>query len=138
MGDPTGKVLKVVKPLNGIPKSGLHWYPTYMEQHTRNLAMSRSRADHCPLYQLGDGGLEGMIILRVDDSVIAEMLRFLKSEDIESKSFLSKRRKPGNSKRPFFSGLDISCNRSGEAFIRQQLKIKALTVPMTEREFIRS
>lgn len=61
MGLRVSKILKVVKPLYGIPESGVHWYLTCMEHHNSNLGMHWSWADPCLLHRqngkkCGDGG----------------------------------------------------------------------------------
>lgn len=48
---PPGKVLKVVKPLYGIPESGLHWYLTDIDHLGNNLGICRSHADSYALYR---------------------------------------------------------------------------------------
>lgn len=44
---PTGFVLQVIRPKNGIPESGLHRYLTYLLHHLETIQMSRTRADTC-------------------------------------------------------------------------------------------
>lgn len=44
-------VLKVVRPLYGIPESGLHWYLTYIDRHTERLGIIRATIDTCILFK---------------------------------------------------------------------------------------
>lgn len=76
---PPGTVLKVVKPMYGIPESGLHWYLAYLEHHLGRLGMERSSVDPCVLLKRRNGRLIGAIILQVDDSFWPVYGRF--SED---------------------------------------------------------
>ena len=43
-------VLKVVKPLYGIPEARNHWFKTYHSHHVEQLQMSQSTYDPCLLY----------------------------------------------------------------------------------------
>lgn len=135
MGIPVGKVLKVVKLPYSILESGLHWYLSYMKHHMRKLRMSRSRTEPCILWKKGEEGLDGMVIIQVDDSLIACTQKFLNDDDSESISFLSKPRQCVSENPALLNGLEISCQGSGEISIRQQIKIKAPTVPTTEKGF---
>lgn len=80
MALPEGYVLKVVKPLYGIPESGLHWYLTYLNHHLRTLGMKRSRVDLCVLYRRTGSKLEGVIVRQVDDSLGIGTTTFLDEE----------------------------------------------------------
>lgn len=42
---PEDTVLHVVEPLYIIPKSGLHWYLTYLDHHKQRLGMKRTTID---------------------------------------------------------------------------------------------
>lgn len=132
---PKEKVLKVVKPLYGIPESGLHWYLTYMEHHTDRLGMSRSRADPCLLFRHDFDRLSAMVILQVDDSLIAGSQIFLTDEDSASKAFLSKPRQRIGRKAICFNGLEICEKEGGTLSINQRRKIDGLTVPTSEKGF---
>ena len=56
-------VLHVVKPLYGIPESGLHWYLTYLAHHLGTLHMFRSKCDPCVLIRRSNNTLDGLILL---------------------------------------------------------------------------
>lgn len=47
MGLKAGDVLRAVPSLFGITESGLHWYLTYPENHTKKLGMMRATTDPC-------------------------------------------------------------------------------------------
>lgn len=61
-----------------------------------------------------------MVILWVDESLIAGTQAFLNEENLECKSFMSKARKLLNEIPFLFIGLKITYRRSGEKSIRQQ------------------
>lgn len=58
-------VLKVVKPLYGIPEIGFHWYM----KHVWRLGMERSSVDPCLLMRKENGKKIVMIMLQVDDTL---------------------------------------------------------------------
>lgn len=77
-----GKLLKVVKPLYGIPEPDLHWYLTYFEHHLAKLNMLRSRADPCLLYNHDGKQLNGrVVILQADDSLVVRRPQFTSNEE---------------------------------------------------------
>lgn len=66
----TGKTLKAIEILYGIPESGLYWYLKYVDHHCNKPRMSQSRADPCILHRCDENGLYSMVIWQVDDSLI--------------------------------------------------------------------
>lgn len=93
IGLPDLIVLQVIKPLYGIPESGLHWYLTYLEYHIDELKMVRTKADTFFLIKRNDEGIEGMVLLQVDDSLGVGTEGFLEKEEKWSQRFRSKDRK---------------------------------------------
>jgi hypothetical protein len=53
-------VLKVVKPLYGVPEAGNHWFRTYHTHHTIVLSMEQSTYDPCLLYSNQPFGVVGL------------------------------------------------------------------------------
>lgn len=90
MGLPASKVLKVVKLLRAIPGSGSHCYVTYREYYSNKTGMPYSRADPYLLYRQDVEHLGGILILKIDDSLIAGLQSILKDEERECKELLSK------------------------------------------------
>lgn len=137
MGLPEGYVLKVVKPLYGIPESGLHWYLTYLNHHLQTLGMKRSKVDPCVLYRRTGQKLEGIIVLQVDDSLGAGMETFLNEESQASKAFRCKERTPVNETPVVFNG--ISIRKEGHAYtMTQSEKIDKLKPPGNDKEYASS
>lgn len=62
-------VLLVVKPMYGIPESGLHWYIKYLEYPMENLKMTGTTAHPCVLVKRKEGEVIGTVALQVDDSL---------------------------------------------------------------------
>ena len=88
-----GMLLKVYKPLYGIPESGKHWFGTYHSHHIEKLSMIETTADRCLLYKREDGNICVVLILQVDDSVGHGTYKFLRTEEEQSKRFQCKPRK---------------------------------------------
>lgn len=61
-------VFHVMKPLYGIPASGLHWYRMYLDHHIRRRGMTRAATNPCVLVKREGLKVEGIVVLQVDDS----------------------------------------------------------------------
>ena len=68
MNVPEGYLLRVCRPLYGIPEAGTHWFHTYHKYHTTALAMTPSTFDPCLLFTGSSDGF-GMVRLQTDDSL---------------------------------------------------------------------
>ena len=134
LGLPEGYILKVVKPLYGIPESGLHWYLTYLAHHLDTLHMTRARCDPCVLIRRSNDRLDGLILLQVDDSLGIGTPKFWEDEEIGSKSFRCKPRTKLSEKPTSFNGIFIK-HQDGRYTIDQQDKIEKLTIAKTQKEF---
>jgi hypothetical protein len=53
-------VLKVVKPLYGVPEAGNHWFKTYHSHYINELSMEQSTYDPCLLYSKQPFGIVGL------------------------------------------------------------------------------
>lgn len=100
-------VLEVIKPLYGIPESGLHWYLTYLDHHTGTLGMNRSNIDPCVLCRRTESGLDGIVLLQVDDSLGFGTPQFLADEEKGSSKFNSKPRTTLTEKPTSFNGITL-------------------------------
>ena len=79
---------KVIRPLYGLPESGLIWFETYVGHHHDELRMKSTEADPCFMYRKGkDESIDGLVCLQVDDSIGAGTPKFLQEESDASKSF---------------------------------------------------
>lgn len=76
-----------------------------------------------------------MVILQVGDGLLAGMQTFVNNEKFESNSFMSRPRTAVTDIPILFNEVEITCHRNRKISIRQQKRIKDVTVPMTEREF---
>ena len=93
-----GKVLLAVKPLYGVPESGLHWFLTYHDHHTGTLGMTACQFDNCILYRRTTDSksrstlIPDLVIIQVDDSYGIGSGSFLELEERASRAFKSKPR----------------------------------------------
>jgi len=83
-----GSILKVVKPLYGIPEAGNHWFKTYYQHHLDNLHVRPSTYDPCLLYvndfnpNKEEQGHFAVVGLQTDDSLFLANQPFV---DLEGK-----------------------------------------------------
>lgn len=72
------EVLQVVRPLYGIPESGLHWYLTYLSHHLEKMCMKRTRYGPFLIVRREGGEHVRLTILQVNDSLCMGTDKFLK------------------------------------------------------------
>ena len=96
LGVTKGTVVKIVRPLYGIPEAGNHWFKTYHTHHAKKLNMDQSTYDPCLLH-VNDSATAtfGVIGLQTDDTLILANSPFADSEQkiIEETKFLIKKYK---------------------------------------------
>lgn len=85
-------ILKIVKPLYGIPEAGTHWYGTYHGHHEKKLHMENSTYDPCLLITKDKNVPFGVVGLQTDDTLILADSEFMKREGVELQkaNFLAK------------------------------------------------
>ena len=66
LGIGSDNVLKVLKPLYGVPEAGNHWFKTYHTHHVKELGIEQSTYDPCLLHCKEPFGLVG---LQTDDTL---------------------------------------------------------------------
>lgn len=86
-----GSILKVVKPLYGVPEAGNHWFKTYHSHHLTELNMDQSTFDPCLLYSNKPFGIVG---LQTDDTLFLGDIDFAAAEqnNLKKAQFLAKER----------------------------------------------
>ncbi|EED12694.1 conserved hypothetical protein [Talaromyces stipitatus ATCC 10500] len=82
---PPGTILKVVKPLYGIPEAGNHWFRTYHVHHTDKLNMTTSTYDPCLLHCIDQSQGFGIVGMQTDDTLILADNAFANREENEIK-----------------------------------------------------
>lgn len=115
---PKNVLWKLMKPLYGLPESGLLWYETYRSYHEVDLQMKASVVDPCVYYRQTSDDLSGMIVTQVDDSAIIGTASFLAQEDKVSPAFPSKGRHKVEQCGKDFNGSKIA--KSGTGFSMDQ------------------
>lgn len=119
MGLRKGQILKVLRPLYGMPESPIHWYKTYLDHHREELKMSQASLDPCLLYKHdASGNLAGVIGLQVDDTVFAGTKEFISEENVASLRFPNKGKETATEKELRFNGIDVSFTQ-GKLIARQ-------------------
>jgi hypothetical protein len=84
-------ILKVLKPLYGVPEAGNHWFKTYHAHHVKNLNMTQSTYDPCLLYSNKPFGIVG---LQTDDTLFLADKTFADTEknELHKAKFMAKER----------------------------------------------
>ena len=84
-------VLKVLKPLYGVPEAGNHWFKTYHAHHIQQLSMEQSTYDLCLLYSNAPFGIVG---LQTDDTLFLANKDFaiVEQEELDKAKFMAKER----------------------------------------------
>ena len=78
LGIEKDSVLRVVKPLYGVPEAGNHWFRTYHNHHVQELHMNASTYDPCLLYT--NQNAFGIVGLQTDDTLFLANTAFAKAE----------------------------------------------------------
>jgi hypothetical protein len=92
LGLPLNTILKLVRPLYGVPEAGNHWFQTYHRYHREKLKMEQSTYDPCLLFTKEDN--IGIIGLQTDDTLLLADKDFATEEEREllKVGFLTKER----------------------------------------------
>lgn len=78
---PEGTIIRVIKPLYGIPEAGVHWFATYHGHHIRELNMVTSTYDPCLLITAGEPERFGIIGMQTDDTLMLGTTEFSQAEE---------------------------------------------------------
>jgi len=91
LGIDKDSILKVVKPLYGVPEAGNHWFKTYHSHHIKQSHMSQSTYDPCLLYSNEPFGIVG---LQTDDTLFLADESFAGNEQskLHKAEFMAKER----------------------------------------------
>ena len=89
-----GTVMKVIKPLYGVPEAGAHWFNTYHTHHINKLSMMESTYDSCLLYTDGNDKSFGIIGLQTDNTLILanDIFAAAKEKELKEAKLLAKNR----------------------------------------------
>jgi hypothetical protein len=109
-------ILKVIRPLYGIPEAGNHWFRTYQQHHTNRLNMTTSTFDPCLLYSTEVATGFGIVGIQTDDTLLLADPAFAvrEQQEIENASIKCKPREELTYEKPLkFNGGLISKSRQG-------------------------
>jgi hypothetical protein len=114
LGLDKGTILKIVRPLYGVPEAGNHWFGTYHRYHREQLQMRQSTYDPCLLYRNEDS--LGVIGLQTDDTLLLadETFARIEEEKLREAGFTAKEREKLTRATPikFNGGLITQCENS--------------------------
>lgn len=128
-----GKVLKVLRPLYGIPESGNHWFGTYHRHHTDKLHLRESTFDPCLLTSN-----DAIVGLQTDDTLICGSKRFLDLEQ-QQLCFPAKDREMLAPGKPLtFNGATITQNIEGSLELTQRPQQGKIALLKPSDDFERS
>ena len=119
LGSSSDCVVKVMKPLYGVPKAGNHWFATYYTHHKEKLGMIESTYDPCLLYSSSSFGIVGM---QTDNTLILADNNFASTEEdaIRSAKIMTKDKEhltPAHP--PKFNGTQIKLDLNGIVLIKK-------------------
>lgn len=101
---PPKTLLRIDRPLYGIPEAGMHWFVTYHAHHLKELSMNAAIHDPCLLYtpkcmsidRLSLSAHRGVTCLQTDDTLNIGNKTFIDKEEKCSREFLCKKEKTIN------------------------------------------
>jgi len=129
-----GLLMRIIKPLYGVPEAGNHWFNTYHCHHLEKLHMSQSTYDPCLLYTNNGFGVVG---LQTDDTLLLADETFAESEEMRLKEakFLAKDREKLTHSTPIkFNGGHIRLEKDSITLTqeRQCQNLKTVTMKATD------
>jgi hypothetical protein len=127
LGLDESSVLKILKPLYGVPEAGNHWFKTYHEHHINKLQMQQSTFDPCLLHSNNPFGLVG---LQTDDTLLlaSKELADLEEDELQKAGFLAKDREQLTADTPLkFNGGLIQLLPDGSINLTQEKQCNNLS-----------
>lgn len=136
-------IMKVLKPLYGVPESGNHWYGTYHTHHTDKLGMVVSTFDPCLLFHGSPDNLTSFAVLglQTDDTCFAAGAEFASKEEEELKKagFMAKPREQLAAGKPVkFNGGVLTLSDDGSVLLNQEYQCNNLSEIVTNKTDITS
>lgn len=127
---PEGTVFMVVRPLYGISKSDPHWYLPYLDHHTNQPGIIKTKIDPCFLTRHNSAGeSEGIVALQVDDTVAIGIHSVMEEEEEDDRDFKSKERNIPTDNPQTFNGICLRRDKRGAIDVEQEAKIDKLGIP---------
>ena len=100
----TGNILRILRPLYGVPEAGTHWFRTYHKHYIERLGLTISTYDPCLLYN--DQAVVG---LQTDDTLFLATKEYARQEETELRTakYTAKPVEQLTDKTMIFNGSDI-------------------------------
>ena len=127
LGISKGTIVKVVKPLYGVPEAGNHWFKTYHNHRLKELGMTQSTYDPC---LLGNRDPFGIVALQTDDTLFLASKAFadLEQAKLTKAKFAAKDRDQLTTNLPLkFNGCVIR-KSTNHLTITQEAQCKNLSI----------
>lgn len=102
------KVVKVVKPVYGIPGSRNHWFKSFTDYHKEVDVVKQSSTYSCLVFANTDGELEGIAKIEVGNTICAGHSEFVKKEEQVSKKLACNCKQIVQQEKVKFIGADVS------------------------------
>ena len=124
-----GTVMKVIKPLYGVPEASTYWLNTYHTHHINKLSMMESTYDSCLLYTDGNDKGFGVVGLQTYDTLILanDIFATAKEKELKEAKLLAKNReKPTLNTPTRFNGGYIRLANDNSFFLSQERQCQCL------------
>ncbi|CEJ95277.1 Putative Polyprotein [[Torrubiella] hemipterigena] len=134
---PTGTIMRVIKPLYGIPEAGTHWWATYSRHHLDKLGMVMSTFDPCLLISNTDKF--GVIGMQTDDTLGLSDRGFydLEDEELKKANFAAKPREILGIENPLtFNGCRLHVDVDGVITMVQKGQAQKLGIPSDNQGYV--
>jgi hypothetical protein len=127
------KVLKIMKPLYGVPEAGNHWFSTYHRHHIERLGMEQSTYDPCLLTTCTavDDGPFGLVGLQTDDTLTLanDIFAQMEEDELQKAKFTAKPREQLTHGHPLkFNGCMITLTELNNIALTQTRQCKNLRI----------
>jgi len=134
---PPGVLLKVLRPLYGIPEAGTHWFRTYHSHHTEKLKLQQASYDPCLLFtaKSDKDQTQAIVGLQTDDTLFAgnTVFKDKEQEELEKAQFPAKPLQKLTTSSPLeFNGATLTKTSTGSITISQSWQVKKITLIDTD------
>jgi hypothetical protein len=123
-GQDSTEVLRLIKGLYGLKQSGLYWNEEIESKLLSQLGLIQTTSDKC-LYYISNGNLILILLLYVDDILIATNWESKKNEIVQALKEFYKVKELGKVSK--FVGININQSIDGKLFLGQEIYIDEMT-----------
>lgn len=116
------KIVNVLRPLYGMPKTATYWFKPYSEYHKLTSSKLQTTLEVFLLFRENKNNLKKHVGIQVDDTICAGALNFYKNDEHRSTEFPNKVRIDIVTESTRCNGVEIGCKPDGENFVMNQSK----------------